>query len=65
MEAKYRLVAREKYPLTFFVHEHELQCIDQVEMYEFVPVEERVAAKPGGTVPAPGTENQDGTGFVR
>jgi 4-amino-4-deoxy-L-arabinose transferase-like glycosyltransferase len=47
MEAKYRLVGREKYPLTFFVHEHELQYVDQVEMYEFVPVEERVASKAG------------------
>ena len=47
MEAKYRLVAREKYPLTFFVHEHELQYIDQVEMYEFVPVEERLASQAG------------------
>ncbi len=46
MEAKYRLVARESYPLTFFVHEHELQYIDQVEMYEFVPVDERVAVHP-------------------
>jgi 4-amino-4-deoxy-L-arabinose transferase-like glycosyltransferase len=46
MEAKYRLVAREKYPLTFFVHEHELQCIDQVEMYEFVPFENRVTQRP-------------------
>ena len=46
MEAKYRLVAREKYPLTFFVHEHDLQYIDQVEMYEFVPIEEHVASHP-------------------
>ncbi len=43
MEAKYRLVAREKYPLTFFVHEKELQYVDQVELYEFVPVEPYVA----------------------
>ena len=49
MEAKYRLVARERYPLTFFVHEHELQYIDQVEMYEFVPVEPRVADRPQAT----------------
>ncbi len=49
MEAKYRLVAREKYPLTFFVHEHELQYIDQVEMYEFVPVEQRMASAAAGT----------------
>ena len=47
MNAKYRLVAREKYPLTFFVHERELQYIDQVEMYEFVPVEERLASQAG------------------
>ena len=46
MEGKYRLVAREKYPLTFFVHEHELKCIDQVEMYEFVPAERSVADRP-------------------
>jgi hypothetical protein len=46
MEAKYRLVAREKYPLTFFVHERELQCIDRVEMYEFVPVQQPVAEHP-------------------
>jgi 4-amino-4-deoxy-L-arabinose transferase-like glycosyltransferase len=45
MEAKYRLVAREKYPLAFFVHEHELQYVDQVELYEFVPVEERLAER--------------------
>ena len=50
MEDKYRLVAREKYPLTFFVHEHELQYIDQVEMYEFVPVEQR-AWRPGRPCP--------------
>ena len=37
MGAKYRLVATERYPLTFFVHESELQYIDQVELYEFVP----------------------------
>jgi hypothetical protein len=43
MEAQYCLVAREKYPVTFFVHERELQYVDQVEMYEFVPAEERVA----------------------
>ena len=49
MEAKYRLVAREKYPLTFFVHEHELQYVDQVEMYEFVPVEQRMASAAAGT----------------
>ncbi len=46
MEAKYRLVAREKYPLTFFVRERELQYIDQVELYEFVPIEEHVADCP-------------------
>jgi hypothetical protein len=47
METKYRLVAREKYPLTFFVHESELQYVDQVEMYEFVPNDERMASKAG------------------
>jgi len=45
MEAKYRLVAREKYPLTFFVHEHELQFVDHVEMYEFVPNQQRLASR--------------------
>ena len=40
MEAKYRLVGREKYPLTFFVQERTLKCVDQVEMYEFVPMEQ-------------------------
>jgi hypothetical protein len=50
MDAKYRLVARERYPLTFFVHESELQCVDQVEMYEFVPLVERVAVKTEGTL---------------
>jgi hypothetical protein len=51
MEDKYRLVAREKYPLTFFVHENELQYVDQVEMYEFVPSEQRVASKTASPVP--------------
>jgi hypothetical protein len=46
MQAKYRLVAREKYPLAFFVHEHELQYVDQVELYEFVPVEQVAADRP-------------------
>ena len=58
MEAKYRLVAREKYPLTFFVHEHELQYIDQVEMYEFVPVEEPVASKVAKFCPVPSADGE-------
>ena len=43
MEAKYRLVGQEKYPLTFFVHENELQYVDQVELYEFLPSQSRMA----------------------
>ena len=46
MESKYRLVARERYPLTFFVHERELKYVDQVEMYEFVPIQEHLAERP-------------------
>ena len=32
-------VGRDKYPLAFFVHENELQYVDQVELDEFVPME--------------------------
>ena len=46
MEAQYRLVAQENYPLTFFVHENELKFVDQVELYEFVPAGPRVADRP-------------------
>jgi hypothetical protein len=49
METKYRLVAREKYPLAFFTHERDLQFVDQVEVYEFVPVAERLAERPPTT----------------
>jgi hypothetical protein len=52
MEAKYRLVAREKYPLTFVVRERELQYIDQVEMYEFVPSEKQTASLEAGPLAA-------------
>ena len=65
MEAKYRLVAREKYPLTFFVHEHELQYIDQVEMYEFVPVEARTASQAAGTVPGRSAGSDNGKNLLR
>ena len=37
MEAQYRLVARENYPLTFFVHENELKFVDQVELTNSCP----------------------------
>ncbi len=44
-EAKYRLVARESFPMTFWVKQ-ERKCVDQVEVYEFVPVEQQVADRP-------------------
>jgi 4-amino-4-deoxy-L-arabinose transferase-like glycosyltransferase len=60
MEAKYRLVAREKYPLTFFVHESELQCVDQVEMYEFVPFERQIASRAASAAPVPPGDTRSG-----
>ena len=38
-EAKYRFVRRENFPMTFWV-KRKLICVDQVELYEFVPVED-------------------------
>ena len=64
-EAKYRLVSREKYPLTFFVHEHELQYIDQVEMYEFVPVEQRMASRTASDPDVPAGGNESGKSLLQ
>ena len=36
MQSRYRLVAQEKYPVSFWVND-DLKCIDYVELYEFVP----------------------------
>jgi 4-amino-4-deoxy-L-arabinose transferase-like glycosyltransferase len=36
MQSQYRLVAQERYPMSFWVND-ELSCIDYVELYEFVP----------------------------
>ncbi len=47
MQSKYQLVAAERYPLTFFVHEKELQFVDRVEVYEFVRPPDDVAQRPG------------------
>jgi hypothetical protein len=43
-ETKYRLVGREDFPMTFWI-QRELRCVEQVELYEFVPAEQRVASK--------------------
>ncbi len=43
-EAKYGFVRRENFPMTFWV-KRKLICVDQVELYEFVPVEDHVASK--------------------
>ena len=37
-ETKYRLVGRENFPMTFWI-QRELRCVEEVELYEFVPVE--------------------------
>jgi len=46
--AEYQLVGRESFPMTFWV-QRELRTVDQVELYEFVPVEQRVAERPPTT----------------
>ncbi|MGA2031561.1 MAG: glycosyltransferase family 39 protein [Thermoguttaceae bacterium] len=37
MQARYRLVGKEEYPLPFFRKERELLYVDRIELYEFVP----------------------------
>jgi hypothetical protein len=51
-EANYELVARDTYPLSFRGRHREIWCVDQVEMYEFVPRDAplaRTAAAGGGS----------------
>ena len=54
-EREYRLVRRESFPMTFWI-QRELKCVEDVELYEFVPLDERVAAKAA----SPSVRNQDG-----
>jgi 4-amino-4-deoxy-L-arabinose transferase-like glycosyltransferase len=36
MQSRYRLVAKERYPMSLWVN-NDLKCVDDVELYEFVP----------------------------
>ena len=46
-ETEYRLVRHESFPMTFWI-QRDLKCVEEVELYEFVPAEQHVASQAAG-----------------